>query len=102
LTFSQVCSIINVIELVVVSILSQDLSKSLRVSRVHKAKIVLSVGLRPTVMALSGESLEERLCRDALDIWGFLYTFARFVYRFRTPAFHVGKTGSIPVPCTIN
>ena len=23
--------------------------------------------------------------------------FARFVYRFRTPAFHVGKTGSIPV-----
>ena len=27
--------------------------------------------------------------------------FARFVYRFRTPAFHVGKTGSIPVPSTI-
>lgn len=26
--------------------------------------------------------------------------FARFVYRFRTLAFHVSKTGSIPVPCT--
>ncbi len=28
------------------------------------------------------------------------YIFARFVYRFRTLAFHVSKTGSIPVPCT--
>ena len=27
--------------------------------------------------------------------------FARFVYRFRTLAFHVSKTGSIPVPSTI-
>ena len=30
----------------------------------------------------------------------FLYS-ARFVYRFRTLAFHVSKTGSIPVPSTI-
>jgi hypothetical protein len=37
-------------------------------------------------------------------IWhmGLLTTFARFVYRFRTLAFHVSKTGSIPVPSTIN
>ena len=39
--------------------------------------------------------------------WDYVYgadsnTFARFVYRFRTPAFHVGKTGSIPVSCTIS
>ena len=29
------------------------------------------------------------------------FGFARLVYRFRTLAFHAGKTGSIPVPSTI-
>ena len=36
-------------------------------------------------------------CLKCVPIW----LYARFVYRFRTLAFHVSKTGSIPVPCTI-
>ena len=50
------------------------------------------------VSFMMGEWRQPTLKRP--DKLGAPKDFARFVYRFRTLAFHAGKTGSIPVGCT--
>ena len=56
--------------------------------------------MHKAILGIGWKSLSVRVALGLLR--GRLYNYARFVYRFRTPAFHVGKTGSIPVSCTIS